>query len=138
RPQYPTMRRSASENTPGQLSKIGLTLSTETPSRCASSLRGTGCPSASRRYKSKDNCCSSKFRLGKHLTMLAANSSRFSFEGVAIVPPYLLAPRRFLRQPCVMRVTLPRQHLPEGFFTSQAQLPAFTSAEIRSAIVEDR
>jgi hypothetical protein len=33
-------------------------------------------------------------------------------------------------------VTLPKQHLPEGFFTSQAQLPAFTSAEIRSAIVE--
>jgi hypothetical protein len=33
-------------------------------------------------------------------------------------------------------VTLPRQHLPEGFFTSQAQLPAFTSVVIRSAMVE--
>src|SRR5882672_6781158 len=82
------MRPSESENTPGQLSRIRFTASTEVSSCLASSVRWTGCPSASRRYKSKDNRCSSKFRLGKHLTMLAANSSRFSFEGVAILPPY--------------------------------------------------
>src|SRR5260370_33621502 len=43
----------------------------------------------------------------------------------------------FRRGPSLaVRVTSPRQHLPEGFFTSQAQLPAFTSAVIRSATVE--
>src|SRR5215472_10257027 len=35
-----------------------------------------------------------------------------------------------------IRAMSPRQHLPEGFFTSHAQFPAFTSSEIRSAIVE--
>src|SRR5436309_588508 len=34
------------------------------------------------------------------------------------------------------RVTSPRQHLPDGFLTSQAQLPAFTSVLIRSATVD--
>src|SRR5260370_37799350 len=82
------MGHSKWENTPGQLSRIRFTASTEVSSCLASSVRWTGCPSASRRYKSKDNRCSSKFRLGMHLTMLAANSSRFSFEGVAILPPY--------------------------------------------------
>ena len=43
----------------------------------------TGCPSANKRYRSKESRCSSKLRLGKHLTMLAANSLRFSFDGVA-------------------------------------------------------
>src|SRR5260370_19161964 len=35
-----------------------------------------------------------------------------------------------------VRVTSPRQHLPDGFLTSQSQLPAFTSVLIRSATVE--
>ena len=33
----------------------------------------------------KENRCSIKVRLGKHLTVLAANSSRFGFEVVAMI-----------------------------------------------------
>jgi len=36
----------------------------------------------------------------------------------------------------ISRFTSPRQHAPEEFLISQAQLPAFTSAVIRAAIVQ--
>src|SRR6266851_2063851 len=49
---------------------------------------------------------------------------------------FVVAPCKFRIQSQAICVTLPKQHLPEGFFTSQAQLPALTSAVIRSPIAE--
>src|SRR5260370_30714655 len=47
-----------------------------------------------------------------------------------------LAPPFSFSLPLTIRVTSPRQHLPEGFFISQAQRPASTSAVIRFATVD--
>jgi hypothetical protein len=43
---------------------------------------------------------------------------------------------RVRRASLATRAASPKQHLPEGFFTSQAQFPAFTSAVIRSTTVD--
>src|SRR6266404_8277329 len=61
-----------------------------------------------------------------------------SWRGAAI--PFVLchnldSPSSF-RPSLTIRVTSPRQHLPAGFFISQAQWPAFTSVIIRPRVVE--
>src|SRR6267154_1349094 len=61
-----------------------------------------------------------------------------SWRGAAIsfVLCHNSEPPSSFRPSLTVRVTSPRQHLPDGFFISQAQLPAFTSFLIRPRIVE--
>src|SRR6266404_2169232 len=55
---------------------------------------------------------------------------------ISFVLCHNLAPPFSFSLSLTVRVTSPRQHLPDGFFISQAQLPAFTSFLIRPRIVE--
>src|SRR5579883_13290 len=71
------------------------------------------------------------FVLRKKLFHLCAEHSAW-----LAINDHTLAHPTPLKESRTTRVTSPRQHFPEGFLSSHAQLPAFTSAAIRSGTVD--
>src|SRR5260370_35624014 len=82
------IRRSESENTPGQPSRMRSTISTCCLSRSAKTARATGCPPDSKRYSSNDRLCSKESRVGRTLTMprATASTSTFWLPQVCVTP----------------------------------------------------
>src|SRR5258708_39477018 len=82
------IRRSESENTPGQPSSMRSTISTDTRSLSAKRVRATGRPPDSKRYSSNDRRCSKGSSVGKTLTMprATASTSTFWLPQVSVTP----------------------------------------------------